>query len=127
MVNHVAPRLFVKDDLGIAKTILIGHKQAHYLKNVLRLKTGDALRLFNGREGEWRGAIGMVSKHALEIEIIEQSKPQTAEPDLWLCCAPIKKTHFDFLIEKATELGVSTIQPMLTARTQVREMNVERV
>ena len=64
---------------------------------------------------------------SLEITAVnQQTKPQTSEPDLWLCCAPIKKTHFDFVIEKATELGVSVIQPVLTARTQVREVNTER-
>ena len=124
---HHAPRLYIEHPLSGGISVTIEPDQAHYLKNVMRLKTSDNLRLFNGRDGEWLGAISAVGKkNDLAVAIHERLKPQTAEPDLWLLCAPIKKAHFDYMIEKATELGVGVIQPLLTHRTQIREVNVER-
>ena len=107
--------------------VLANEDQAHHLIHVLRQKSGDALRLFNEKHGEFRGSIGAVTKRTVEIVVHEQLRPQTTEPDLWLCCAPIKKAHFDFMIEKAVELGVSEIQPILTQRTQIREINADRI
>ena len=101
--------------------------QAHHLIHVLRVKSGDVLRLFNGREGEFRATVSSLGKRKLELSVHENLRPQSADPNLWLCAAPIKKTHFDFMLEKATELGVSEIQPILTQRTQIREMNADRV
>jgi 16S rRNA (uracil1498-N3)-methyltransferase len=121
-----APRLHIVNDLGPDQALTISGDQAHYLQNVMRLKVGDSVRLFNGRDGEWHGVLSEIAKRALTIKLQNQLKPQKSEPDLWLCCAPIKKAHFDYMIEKATELGVSTIKPVLTARTQIREVNVER-
>ncbi len=119
-------RLFVAADLGAGTTLAVSADQAHYLQHVMRLKTGDVLRLFNGRDGEWHGSIGVASKRATEIITHKQIRPQNVEPDIWLCCGPIKKAHFDNMIEKATELGVAAIHPVLTAHTQIREVNVER-
>src|ERR1700689_1728288 len=101
-----SPRLYVDSGLEAGGLAEITPDQTHYLLHVMRLKTGDSLRLFNGRDGEWQAKITAVSKRDLEITPVQQTKPQTSEPDLWLCCAPIKKAHFDFVIEKATELGV---------------------
>ena len=120
-------RIFVPHDLAQGSVVGASEDQAHHLIHVLRLKSGDALRLFNERHGEFRGSIASVTKRAVEIAVHEQIRAQTAEPDLWLCCAPIKKAHFDFMIEKAVELGVSEIQPILTQRTQIREVNADRV
>jgi 16S rRNA (uracil1498-N3)-methyltransferase len=125
-IRH-APRVFLDADVRAGEAISVSSDQAHYLQHVMRLKCGDALRVFNGRDGEWQAAIGMISKRGVEIVPGASLKPQAAEPDLELCCAPIKKAHFDFLIEKATELGVSAIRPVLTARAQVREVNTERL
>ena len=125
-INHT-PRLFIESALQTGQPVSVSADQAHYVQHVMRMQYGDKLRLFNGRDGEWLGKIGKASKRTLEIEIGDQLKLQTPMPDLWLCCAPIKKAHFDFLIEKATELGVSEIRPILTNRAQVREVNVERV
>lgn len=121
-----SPRLYVQADLGADRMVTVSPEQAHYLLRVMRLKIGDEVRLFNGRDGEWRGLIGASSKSALNLTAQEQNRPQKMETDLWLCCAPIKKTHFDFMIEKATELGVAAIHPLLTARTQIREVNAKR-
>lgn len=119
-------RLFVTADLAENQTAETDAGQAHYLQHVMRVKAGDDLRLFNGRDGEWHGRLVSVSKRSAVITIHEQLRLQKAEPDIWLCCAPIKKAHFDNIIEKATELGVGALRPMLTARTQIREVNVER-
>jgi 16S rRNA (uracil1498-N3)-methyltransferase len=120
------PRLFIEAGLDKNRTVALGAEQSHYLQHVLRMKEGDELRLFNGRDGEWRGVISKTSKRSAEIGLREQLRPPAAESDLWLCCAPIKKAHFDYMIEKATELGVTAIQPLLTARAQIREVNLER-
>jgi len=121
-----APRLFVAADLRAGEVFTVSADQAHYLQHVMRLRAGSALRLFNGRDGEWRGNIGVLSKRLTEITAVEKIRSQKTEPDLWLCCAPIKKMHFDTMIEKATELGVGAVKPVLTAHTQIREVNVER-
>jgi 16S rRNA (uracil1498-N3)-methyltransferase len=119
-------RIFVSPKLAAGVTINPCDEHAHHLIHVLRMKAGDALRLFNGRDGEWRGSVAAVAKKSLDITIEEQVRPQATEPDLWLCPAPIKKAHFDFMLEKATELGVSEIQPILTHRTQIRDVNGDR-
>jgi 16S rRNA (uracil1498-N3)-methyltransferase len=119
-------RLFIKDDLTQGGGVSVDSDQAHYLQHVLRLKAGDTVRLFNGRDGEWRGVLAAAGKRTLTIDIHEPLRQQASEPDLWLCAAPIKKAHFDFMIEKATELGVSAIRPILTQRTQIRAVNTER-
>ncbi|MDX2028736.1 MAG: 16S rRNA (uracil(1498)-N(3))-methyltransferase [Alphaproteobacteria bacterium] len=120
------PRLFVEGALGAGQSTSVSPDQAHYLQNVMRMQAGDALRLFNGRDGEWLASIAAVSKRSVDIKLEKQLRPQQAAPDLSLCCAPIKKAHFDYMIEKATELGVSVLQPILTSRTQIREVNTER-
>ena len=120
-------RIFVPDDLAQGSVVAASVEQAHHLIHVLRLKGSDVLRLFNERHGEFRGTIGAVTKRGVEICVHEQIRAQTTEPDLWLCCAPIKKTHFDNMVEKSVELGVSEIQPILTQRTQIREVNADRV
>ena len=124
-IRH-APRLFVDTDLSEG-SITICDAPAHYLQHVMRMKSGEPLRLFNGRDGEWLGRIGKLSGRALQVDIEKQIRPQSAGPDIWLCAAPIKKTHFDYMIEKVTELGVAVIQPMLTEHTQVRDVNVKRL
>ena len=119
-------RLFVTDKLAVGGAISASPDQAHYLQHVLRLQNGEILRVFNGSDGEFSGSVTIVGKNKVDIIIQKQTRPQSVEPDLWLCCAPIKKTHFDFMLEKATELGVSEIQPILTQHTQIREINVDR-
>lgn len=123
---HNTPRLYIAHDFIQNQALTIIGDQAHYLLHVMRLKIGDSLRLFNGHDGEWHGIVKSIAKRSIEINLQDQLKPQKTEPDLWLCCAPIKKAHFEYMIEKATELGVSKIQPVLTSRTQIRQVNIER-
>lgn len=98
------------------------------MKNVLRLKPGDFIRLFNGRDGEWLGEIASLDKKEALIQLQEQTKPQPTESgSVHLLLAPIKKQRLDFLIEKAIELRVTDLHPVLTGRTQVRKINAERI
>ncbi|HAX91585.1 MAG TPA: 16S rRNA (uracil(1498)-N(3))-methyltransferase [Rhodospirillaceae bacterium] len=127
---HTWPRLYLADDLRIESEIILSPDHTHYLLHVLRAQAGDSIRIFNGRDGEWRATLTQTPQKKKEgaiLSIREQRRPQSAEPDVWLCCAPIKRNHFDYMIQKATELGASVIQPVLTSHTQVRESNVERL
>ncbi len=119
-------RIFVSARLAQGGAVQAEGDLAHYLLHVLRLGNGETIRLFNGRDGEFKGSVGGASKHKAEIQVLEQLRAQKGGADLWLCCAPIKKAHFDTMLEKATELGVSEIQPILTQRTQIREVNGDR-
>lgn len=120
------PRLYIDVTLNQGSLVEPPPEQAHYLLHVLRLKVGEIVRLFNGRDGEWKASVTNLSKRSLTLSIEEQTREPQADTDLWLCAAPIKKAHFEYMIEKATELGVAVIQPILTARTQIREVNLER-
>lgn len=120
------PRLFVEADLAAGRAAAVSADQAHYLLHVLRMKPGDEMRLFNGRDGEWLARVSSVSKRSIDIIADSNLRLQQAGADVWLCAAPIKKAHFDYMIEKATELGVAAIQPVLTERTQIREVNTGR-
>lgn len=120
-------RLCISDELGNAETLKLGRDQSHYLVNVMRITAGTAILLFNGRDGEWQGTITKADKRAVMISLAEQTRPQISEPDVWLCFAPLKKDRTDFVIEKATELGVAHIQPVITERTQTTRVNVDRL
>lgn len=129
-IPHTWPRLFVNHPLAAGLEAEISPESTHYLMNVLRAKAGDPVRLFNGKDGEWLARLAQPPKNkksGVKLLIDSQRCPQKAEPDVWLCAAPIKKNHFDYMIQKATELGVSCIQPVLTARTQIRDSNTERL
>lgn len=122
-----AIRLYVGDALAAGRTVTLDRAQAHYLRNVMRAKAGDALLLFNGRDGEWRAAVGALGKAGGEARAEAQTRPQRASADLWLLFAPLKSGRIEFLVEKATELGVSVLAPVLTERTVVRRVNVDRL
>jgi 16S rRNA (uracil1498-N3)-methyltransferase len=119
--------LFVDETLAAGTTIGLADDRAHYLRNVLRLQMGAALRLFNGRHGEWRGRIARLSKGAADIAIEVALREQTAGCDLWLAFAPIKRARIDTLVEKATELGISALRPVMTQYTAVERINGERL
>ena len=124
---HTLPRLFVRHTLKENIGFSAEPEQAHYLTRVLRMTTHDRLRVFNGIDGEWLAEVAEIHKKSCNINILSNIKPQTSKNNLWLCSAPIKKAHYDYSIEKATELGVSEVRPLLTSRTQVREVNTERL
>ena len=120
-------RLCVEAALGHHARVTPDERQSHYLLHVMRAKAGDKLSLFNGRDGEWRARIADVSKRGCVLECETQTGLQHEVPDLWLMFAPVKKTPADYLAQKATELGVRVLQPVLTRRTIVRRVNVERM
>jgi 16S rRNA (uracil1498-N3)-methyltransferase len=120
-------RLFVEADLGEGARVAPSDGQAHYLLNVMRAKAGDRVLLFNGRDGEWLASIAEVRKHGCILACERPTAPQREVPDVWLVFAPIKKTPADYLTQKATELGVSLLQPVTTRRTIVSRVNLERM
>ena len=120
-------RLFVETDLAADGEVPLAEAQAHYLRQVMRRTEGAELLLFNGRDGEWRARLATSGKKAASAEIVERTREQTAEPDLWLCFAPVKRARIDYVAEKATELGASVLQPVLTRHTIVERVNIERL
>lgn len=124
---HPRARLFVTDRLGAEASIGLKPAQAHYLRHVLRLKAGDPVALFNGTDGEWAATIAGFGKGWASVDIDGLRREQAAEPDLWLLFAPIKHARIDYLAQKATELGVSLLQPVITAHTSVGRVNVDRL
>ena len=124
--NYTLTRLYVEAALSEGGTVALSREQAHYLGNVLRKGVGDAVRVFNGENGEWRAEIAAISKRESKLAIIEQLREPKPCPDITLCFAPVRKHRTAFIIEKATELGVRTLQPVITARTQFPKFNVEK-
>jgi len=120
-------RLHVEAGLGEGARVVPNEAQAHYLLHVMRAKTGDRLSLFNGRDGEWLARVVEVSKRSCVLECEGRTAPQSDVPDLWLVFAPVKKTPSDYLAQKATELGVRVLQPVITRRTIVTRVNIERM
>ncbi|MEJ0010841.1 MAG: 16S rRNA (uracil(1498)-N(3))-methyltransferase [Alphaproteobacteria bacterium] len=107
--------------------LTLGGPQAHYLTHVLRLRTGDAVALFNGRDGEFPATLEAQDKKSVTLVVGECLRVPRAALDLWVCFAPIKGGRLETIVEKATELGASVLQPVLTRRTIVDKVNVERL
>ncbi|MDF7775157.1 16S rRNA (uracil(1498)-N(3))-methyltransferase [Sphingomonas sp. AOB5] len=121
------PRLFVEDELTQGQQIRIDGGQAHYLVSVMRTKIGDPVKLFDDKTGEWLGVAAHVGKRDLILDIAQQLREREAVPDLWLCAAPIKKGRIDWVAEKACELGVDRLRPVLTRRSVVDKLNLDRL
>lgn len=127
MNKKIQHRLFVDTKLPGDGTVDLSQEQAHYLGNVMRAKVGDAVALFNGRDGEWASQISSIQKRAVSLTVSGKIRDQRSEPDLWLAFAPIKKARLDFIAQKATELGVSHLFPVMTRRTIVDRVKTERL
>lgn len=121
------PRLFVDQPLALGQQLTIDGGQAHYLTGVMRLKAGDRIMLFDDRTGEWIAEIEGVAKRSLVVRLAEQMRPREDVPDLWLLAAPIKKGRIDWVAEKASELGVARWRPVITQRTIVDRLNLDRL
>ncbi|MBR6411779.1 MAG: 16S rRNA (uracil(1498)-N(3))-methyltransferase [Alphaproteobacteria bacterium] len=119
-------RIFANTPLGIQKTVELAENQVHYLLHVMRQKEGDKLILFNGVDGEWQSVIGVLNKKRGSVQTEKQLRPQEAESRIILCPALIKKENMDLVLQKATELGVSEIFPLVTERTVVAKLNLVR-
>ena len=122
-----APRLFVEAPLSFKAEVAVDRDRANYLLNVLRLKSGDAILIFNGRDGEWRARIASAGKRGCVLVAEEQARPQTSAPDLHYLFAPLKHARLDYMTQKAVEMGAGRLRPVLTRHTQVARLNLERM
>jgi 16S rRNA (uracil1498-N3)-methyltransferase len=120
-------RLFVEAGLAQDATFAASEGQAHYLLRVMRAKGGDRVSLFNGRDGEWLARIAQPGKRGCTLVCERKLSNQRDVPDIWLVFAPIKKTPADYVVQKATELGVALLQPAITRRTIVSRVNLDRM
>lgn len=121
------PRLFVTQELAEGALVALDGGQAHYLAGVLRLRPGDAVHLLDDVTGEWEAEVAEVARRTLLLRVLALRRPRDIAPDLWLLVAPLKKQRFEWVIEKACELGVRHILPLFTSRTVVDRMNAERL
>ena len=120
-------RLFVEEALFPGAVVGLGPEQAHYLKHVMRAKSGDEIALFNGSDGEWRCRVDSLARGWGSIAVDTQNKPQRKDMDLWLLFAPVKRSGTDMIVQKATELGVSRLQPVMTRRTIAERIKLDRM
>ena len=121
------PRLFVRSALGEGVRVELDAAQANYLGNVLRLGEGREVLLFDGASGEWLGRIVEAGKKRVTLAVERRTRDRENVPDLWLAFAPVKRAQTDWLVEKATELGIARLMPVITARTIVERVKLERL
>lgn len=119
-------RLCVEHPLGEGQQVALTREQAHYLFGVMRLAPGNSVALFNGRDGEWRATVEDAGKRGGLLLCQAQSGPQVMPPDLWLMFAPVKKAQTQFIVEKAVEMGVRRILPVLTEFTNSERLRVDK-
>jgi len=122
-----APRLFVEAALAEGTSLAGSAAQAHYLGTVLRLGAGEAVRLFNGRDGEFAATIASVRRDRLVLDVGAQTRGQAAEPDVWLVFSPLKRDATDLVVQKAVELGAAALLPVFCARTNTARINEARL
>jgi 16S rRNA (uracil1498-N3)-methyltransferase len=121
------PRLFVETVLSDGLELPVAGSQAHYLISVMRMKVGAPVKLFDNATGEWLAEVAMIGKRDLILRVTGHLRPREEAPDIWLLAAPIKKARIDLVAEKACELGVARYQPVLTRRTVIERLNLERL
>ena len=122
-----SPRLYVDHPLRAGDSIMLDKSQAHYLADVLRQRPGDAVLVFNGQDGEWRARLEQPSKKSVALALDAQTRAQTPANDLHYLFAPLKRARLDYMVQKAVEMGVSKLQPVLTAHTQAERVNTDRM
>jgi 16S rRNA (uracil1498-N3)-methyltransferase len=121
------PRLYTNSPLGAGMTVGLEQPQAHYVLHVMRLKVGDPVLLFNGRDGEWRGQLKDPGKRTLSARLEERTRGQTAPGDLHYWFAPLKHSRLDYMAQKAVEMGAARLQPVITRHTQAARVNLDRM
>lgn len=121
------PRVYTENPLAAGQGVTFDREQANYLLNVLRLKGGDPVLLFNGRDGEWRASLTLAGKRSLTAMPDERLREQPRPNDLHFLFAPLKHARLDYMVQKAVEMGVSRLQPVMTQHTQVTRINLERM
>ena len=120
-------RLYFSKELKANLLSNLSTEQSHYIKNVMRLKLGDTISLFNSTNGEWRVKIVRHNRENTEFKVEKLIKNNKSENNLWLAFSPIKKNFLDMMIQKTTELGIQKFIPILSERSIVKEINTERL
>ena len=121
------PRVYLDAPLAAGLAVSFDRGQANYLLNVLRLKDGNTVLLFNGRDGEWQARLAGTGKRALTGVVGERLRGQPRPPNLHFLFAPLKHARLDYLVQKAVEMGASRLQPVITRHTQVARVNLDRM
>jgi 16S rRNA (uracil1498-N3)-methyltransferase len=121
------PRLYVTDTLTLNAAVTLRDNPAHYLAHVMRVKAGDGVLLFDDQTGEWLARVEDVGKRVVALSVTEHTRPRDSVPDFWLLAAPVKKARLDMVAEKACELGVARYRPVITRRTIVDRVNLDRI
>ena len=125
--NYKLQRLFVSAHLDAGVVIAAEPQQAHYLTNVLRKGPGDAIQLFNGRDGEWLARLESRTRKNIDFIVDEKLRPQPEPGDLVYCFAPLKQARLDYMVQKAVEMGAARLQPVLTQFTQMHKISGKRL
>src|SRR5262245_10400379 len=122
-----AQRLFIDADLVAEATAACSSAQVNYLRNVLRLRNGDPILVFNGRDGEWRAELVETGKRGASLRIGARVREQEGGPDIDYLFAPLKRGRLDYMVQKAVEMGAARLRPILTRRTMAERINLERM
>lgn len=125
--NYKLQRLYLTEELQKGEGLKLNPQQAHYIRNVLRMKQGEELLIFNGRDGEWLASIAAIDKKAVVLVCIRQERLQPPPPDLTYCFAPLKHGRLEYMVQKAVEMGASRLVPVKTDYTQIQHLNHDRV
>lgn len=120
-------RLFVPHDLSSGARLDLDEGQSRYLAAVMRLAVGDAVAVFNGRDGEWRATVAVLGKRAVGLAVEAQTRPQALGPDLDVVIALVKRARLETIVEKAAELGARRVRPVITERTNADHTRVDRL
>jgi 16S rRNA (uracil1498-N3)-methyltransferase len=121
------PRLYVNESLSANAKMPLTREQAHYLTGVLRMNSGDAVRAFNGRDGEWLAYLISVTKKSAALRCEKLVGAAKLPPDIDYLFAPLKHARLDYMVQKATELGARRLRPVMTSRTVAERVNLERM
>lgn len=122
-----SPRLHVEAPLAAGTRVPLTAPQQHYLRDVLRLGSGDPVLVFNGRDGEWRAAVAEEGRRAIALDVAAPTRPQPPPGDLHYLFAPLKRARLDYLVQKAVEMGASRLVPVMTRHTQAERVNTGRL
>ena len=122
-----APRLFFEERLGPGQRPNLNSTQANYVLSVLRMREGERILIFNGRDGEWLAELTNAGRRKADLSVLQQTRPQESGPDIDYCFAPLKHARLDYMVQKAVEMGARRLLPVMTKRTQVSRVNLSRM
>ncbi len=125
-MQHIA-RLFVGNSLSLGAELKLDTQQSHYVAKVMRVRRGESLRVFNGHDGEWSAMVSELDKRAVRLEVQTALRPQMPCPDIELAFAPVKRSRMEFIVEKATEMGVRRMHIVRTQHTSQKSVRLDRL